>query len=57
MINRREFGQRALTLIAGVPLLKIAPLAAQVNSRINGVRTGLQSACFTFSGIGQGIHR
>jgi sugar phosphate isomerase/epimerase len=50
MINRRAFAKRAFTLLASLPLLNRAP-AAQVNSRINGVRMGLQSACFTFSGM------
>jgi sugar phosphate isomerase/epimerase len=52
MISRREFGVRTLAGLAAMPLLSARTAAARVDSRINGVRMGLQSACFTFSGMG-----
>ena len=58
MYTRRTFGQVLLGAIPALPMLagaaEAASLAkmAKVNSKINGVRMGLQSACFTFSGMG-----
>ena len=44
--SRRDFGKLAL---AGMPL---ARSFGAINSTIRGVRMGVQSASFTFSGIG-----
>src|SRR4051812_20204100 len=52
MYTRREFGKLVLTAAPALPLLGRAAAAANVNSTIRGVRMGLQSACFTFSGMG-----
>ncbi len=51
MLNRREFGKTVLGTLA-VCGLPGGVSAAAVDSRIRGVRMGLQSACFTFSGMG-----
>lgn len=53
MYTRRDFGKVVLAAVPAIPFLS-TPLAAatKVNSKINGVRMGLQSACFTFSGMG-----
>jgi hypothetical protein len=50
MINRREFGKGILASLAVTGFPAYAN-GAGVDSRINGVRMGLQSACFTFSGM------
>jgi sugar phosphate isomerase/epimerase len=54
MLTRRQFGQLALPAIAAGSLGRPVALAGQarVNSTIGGVRLGVQSACFTFSGLG-----
>lgn len=52
MYSRRDFGKVMLTTIPAAPWLVRAASGAKVNSKINGVRMGLQSACFTFSGMG-----
>lgn len=52
MYTRRTFGKVMLGAVPALPLLAGASPSAQVNSTINGVRMGLQSACFTFSGMG-----
>src|SRR5678815_592912 len=52
MYSRRDFGKTVLAAIPAAPWLVRAATAAKVNSTINGVRMGLQSACFTFSGMG-----
>jgi len=59
MYTRRTFGQVLLGAIPALPMLAGAAEGAvglarmaKVNSKINGVRMGLQSACFTFSGMG-----
>jgi sugar phosphate isomerase/epimerase len=50
MVSRREFNT---LMIAAVPALAFAaPEQTRVTSTIRGVRLGLQSACFTFSGMG-----
>ena len=51
MINRRDFGKGLLGSIALLGLPRRV-LGAAIDSRISGVRMGLQSACFTFSGMG-----
>lgn len=51
MLNRREFGKSVLAALA-VCGLPGEVFAGAVDSRIRGVRMGLQSACFTFSGMG-----
>ena len=52
MYTRRSFGKVLLAAIPAAPLLVHAAAAQKVNSKINGVRMGLQSASFTFSGMG-----
>ena len=52
MLTRREFGRAMLASVPAIPFVARVSAAAKVNSRINGVRMGLQSACFTFSGMG-----
>ena len=52
MYTRRDFGKVVLAAVPAMPLLARAAASPQVNSTINGVRMGLQSACFTFSGMG-----
>lgn len=52
MYTRRDFGKAMLAAVPALPLLGRASAAAKINSKINGVRMGLQSACFTFSGMG-----
>jgi len=52
MYSRRDFGKTMLAAIPAAPWLARAAAAPKVNSTINGVRMGLQSACFTFSGMG-----
>jgi sugar phosphate isomerase/epimerase len=52
MYSRRDFGKTVLAAIPAAPWLARAAAAPKVNSTINGVRMGLQSACFTFSGMG-----
>jgi sugar phosphate isomerase/epimerase len=52
MYTRRSFGKVLLAAIPAVPMLAYAGAAQKVNSKINGVRMGLQSASFTFSGMG-----
>src|SRR4051794_10290389 len=52
MYTRRSFGKVLLAAVPAVPLLAHASAAEKVNSKINGVRMGLQSASFTFSGMG-----
>jgi len=52
MYTRRDFGKVMLAAVPALPLLGGQFAAAQINSKINGVRMGLQSACFTFSGMG-----
>jgi sugar phosphate isomerase/epimerase len=52
MYTRRTFGQLLIGAVPTLPIFAGAANAAKVNSRINGVRMGLQSACFTFSGMG-----
>jgi len=52
MYTRREFGKVVLAAVPAMPFLAGAAAAPQINSKINGVRMGLQSACFTFSGMG-----
>jgi sugar phosphate isomerase/epimerase len=52
MYTRREFGKVVLTALPAVPLFAKAAALDKVNSTIHGVRMGLQSACFTFSGMG-----
>jgi sugar phosphate isomerase/epimerase len=51
MLNRREFGRGVLGSMA-VMGLPVQSNRASIDSRVNGVRMGLQSACFTFSGMG-----
>ena len=52
MYTRRTFGKVVLAALPALPGLASAAAQAKVNSKINGVRMGLQSACFTFSGMG-----
>jgi sugar phosphate isomerase/epimerase len=52
MYTRRSFGKVLLAALPAAPLLAHAGAAQKVNSKINGVRMGLQSASFTFSGLG-----
>lgn len=53
MITRRTFGKAVASLAAVSPFAQPTGLAqTRVNSTIGGVRFGLQSACFTFSGLG-----
>ena len=52
MYTRRAFGKVVLAAVPAVPMLGYAGAAQKVNSKINGVRMGLQSASFTFSGMG-----
>ena len=52
MYTRRDFGKVVLAAVPAMPFLARAAAAPQINSTINGVRMGLQSACFTFSGMG-----
>ena len=52
MYTRRDFGKVVLAAVPAMPFLASASAAKKINSRINGVRMGLQSACFTFSGMG-----
>ena len=52
MYTRRDFGRVMLAAVPALPLLGGAQAPAKINSKINGVRMGLQSACFTFSGMG-----
>ncbi len=52
MYSRREFGKVALAALPLAPALLQATSAAKVDSTIAGVRMALQSACFTFSGMG-----
>jgi sugar phosphate isomerase/epimerase len=52
MYTRRQFGKVVLTAVPAVPLFAKAATFDKVNSTIRGVRMGLQSACFTFSGMG-----
>ena len=52
MYTRRRFGRALLGAIPALPAFAKAAKAAKVNSKINGVRLGLQSACVTFSGMG-----
>ncbi|HUR03428.1 MAG TPA: hypothetical protein VM347_12875, partial [Nonomuraea sp.] len=52
MYTRRAFGKVVLAAVPAVPMLAYAGAAQKVNSKINGVRMGLQSASFTFSGMG-----
>ena len=52
MYTRRDFGKVVLAAVPAIPFLARAAAAPQINSTINGVRMGLQSACFTFSGMG-----
>ncbi len=52
MYTRRDFGKVVLAAVPAMPFLAAASQATKVNSKINGVRMGLQSACFTFSGMG-----
>lgn len=54
MPSRREFAKSLLAAVPVGPLLLGAErrLFAQGESRVKGVRMGLQSACFTFSGMG-----
>ena len=51
MYTRRQF---AKTLLVASPAIRLwqSTKSARVNSTIRGVRMGLQSACFTFSGMG-----
>jgi len=51
MYSRREFGKSMLAAIPAARLFGTTAAAAAIDSRINGVRMGLQSACFTFSGM------
>jgi sugar phosphate isomerase/epimerase len=51
MYSRRQFGKSMLAAIPAARLFGASAAAAAVDSRINGVRMGLQSACFTFSGM------
>jgi len=52
MYTRRAFGKVLLAAVPVAPILAHAGAAQKVNSKINGVRMGLQSASFTFSGMG-----
>jgi sugar phosphate isomerase/epimerase len=52
MHTRRTFGKVLLAALPAAPFLVHASAAQKVNSKINGVRMGLQSASFTFSGMG-----
>ena len=52
MYTRRDFGKVVLAAVPTLPFLTTASAAAKVDSKIKGVRMGLQSACFTFSGMG-----
>jgi sugar phosphate isomerase/epimerase len=54
MYSRREFTAALLAVIPAPLLLARVRGASQApaRSRVNGVRMGLQSACFTFSGMG-----
>ena len=52
MYTRRSFSKVLLAAVPAVPFLAHASAAQKVNSKINGVRMGLQSASFTFSGMG-----
>lgn len=52
MYTRREFGKLVLTAVPALPQFARAAAVGNVNSTIRGVRMGLQSACFTFSGMG-----
>jgi sugar phosphate isomerase/epimerase len=52
MYTRRSFGKVLLAAVPVAPFLAHAGAAQKVNSTINGVRMGLQSASFTFSGMG-----
>jgi sugar phosphate isomerase/epimerase len=52
MFTRRQFSKLVLTAVPALPLFAKTAAAANVNSTIRGVRMGLQSACFTFSGMG-----
>ena len=50
MYTRRDFGK---VVLAAVPAARLfaTPVVEKVNSTIRGVRMGLQSACFTYSGL------
>ncbi|MEO7272967.1 MAG: sugar phosphate isomerase/epimerase family protein [Vicinamibacterales bacterium] len=52
MYTRRAFGKVVLAAVPAMPMLAHAGAAQKVSSKINGVRMGLQSASFTFSGMG-----
>jgi sugar phosphate isomerase/epimerase len=54
MLTRRQFGQLTLPAIAAATIGQrpVAGGQTRVNSTVSGVRLGLQSACFTFSGLG-----
>ena len=52
MVSRRDFGKSMLAAIPAARLFGNVAEAAAIDSRINGVRMALQSACFTFSGMG-----
>ena len=52
MYTRRTFGKVLLSAIPVAPFLGQGGSARKVNSTINGVRMGVQSASFTFSGMG-----
>src|SRR5438132_111273 len=52
MLTRRDFGKAVLATVPAAGLAARASAFDKVNSTIRGVRMGLQSACFTFSGLG-----
>ena len=52
MYTRRDFGKAVLAAGPAMAFLARTAAAQQINSTVNGVRVGLQSACFTFSGMG-----
>jgi len=52
MYTRRDFGKAVIAMLPAAHFIEGTASAARVNSTIRGVRMGLQSACFTFSGMG-----
>lgn len=51
MYSRRQFAKSMVAAVPAAALLRSVGLSA-IDSKINGVRMGLQSASFTFSGMG-----
>lgn len=52
MYSRRAFGKVIAAAVPVVPVLLRGSVMPQGESRVNGVRMGVQSASFTFSGMG-----